>query len=324
MNSLFSRISKRLKYTWTAFRSDCNFSLYYACLRLVDEIGGRLGFNQMSDNAHRKKDQWIFQYLEKTIQPVLNELQEADDVGIYVENAPIWVCWWTGEETAPPLVKKCIASIRENAGNHPVNLITQDNYEEYLSVPAYMLDKVQAKKMGLAHLSDYIRSSLLALHGGLWLDATIFCSQTISEEYFSMPVFTCKSPRQPCRYISELQWTTFVLGGWKENVFYRYLKSAFEFYWKENDTAIDYLFFDYLIEIGRKVIPSISRYLEMILENNLHRDDLQAAMNAALPAEQFGQIITEDTCLYKLSWREKYSEKTTDGKDSIYSYFIDN
>ena len=56
--------------------------------------------------------------------------------------------------------------------------------------------------------------------------------------------------------------------------------------------------------------------------NNIHRDELQAAMNAAEKARKFHEIINSNTVLYKLSWRETYSLKTADGEESIYSYFL--
>ena len=65
-----------------------------------------------------------------------------------------------------------------------------------------------------------------------------------------------------------------------------------------------------------------SREIHAVAENTPHRDDLQAAMNAALPAEQFENVINKDTTLYKLSWRETYSELTADGKPSIYNRFL--
>ncbi len=324
MNKLALHIKRRISYTWTAFRSDCYFSSYYACLRITDEIGRRLGAKKLSDKAHVKKDRWIIDFLDKTLKPVIDEMRDVNETGIYVENAPIWVCWWTGEETAPLIVQRCISSIRENAGNHPVHLITQNNYCDYLKIPDYMIEKVHKKKIVLANFSDYIRSSLIAEYGGLWLDATIFCLKPIPEEYFQMPVFTCKSPKTHSRYVSEFQWTAFVLGGWKGNVLYRYLKTAFELYWKKNDTAIDYLLIDYLIKLAKDRIPSVEEYLDIVPINNLHRDDLQAAMNAALPASAFFEVIKPDTCLYKLSWREQYAEYTSDGKTTVYSDFINN
>ena len=81
-------------------------------------------------------------------------------------------------------------------------------------------------------------------------------------------------------------------------------------------------FFDHLIFIGRQHIPSIKIYMDAVPENTPHRDDLQAAMNAMLPAEEFWNVIRNDTPIYKLSWRETYSEVTSDGKQSVYGWFL--
>lgn len=322
MASVFYRINRRLLYTGKQFLRDSSFSVWYACLRICDELGGRIGFRRLSEWAHKERDHWILTYLENNLAEVLDVFRNDTNKGVFLPDSPIWVCWWTGEDTAPLLVKKCISSIRKKAGNHQVNLITERNYHKYLSIPDDILKKVQMKKMGFAHLSDYIRSSLLALYGGLWLDATIFCSQLIPEEYFQLPVFTCKSQKQSCRYISEYQWTTFILGGWQGNILYRYLKAAFELYWQKNEYAIDYLFFDYLIKLAIDQVPSVADCINTVPLNNLHRDDLQAAMNAAVSASEYANVIHQDTILYKLSWREEYVEISADGQETVYSYFI--
>ena len=101
------------------------------------------------------------------------------------------------------------------------------------------------------------------------------------------------------------------------------MKNAFEIYWREENTAIDYLFFDDLIYIAKENIPSIRKSLETVPINNIHRDDLQAAMNDALPAKEFWNVIRDDTSLYKLSWRETYSKMSSDGKQSVYGYFLE-
>lgn len=324
MRSLRQRIAKRINMTTTAFRSDCHFSVYYAMLRVAAELGGRMGFRRVSAWARQKKEQWIFGYLRDLLAPVLAEYQNTADDGAYAPDTPIWVCWWTGEETAPALVSKCIQSIKKHSAGHPVHVIDQHSYGKYLYIPDYLLHKVNSGQMGLAHLSDYIRVSVLAEYGGLWLDATIFCSDTIPQTYFELPLFTCRSEPQPCGYISQMRWTTFVLGGWKGHTFYRYLKTAFETYWQHSDTAIDYLFFDYLIELARQEIPSIRQALEAVPLNNPHRDDLQAAMNAALPAGELENVLHPDTTLYKLSWRESYALKDAQGGKSIYTAFIED
>lgn len=323
MTTLYTRIKRRLLATADAFRKDWTFSPRLAVYRVIDDLSWRLGLKGISRRFHQKKDQFLLDYLMDILRPVLDSFKNDSDYGEYESDAPIWVCWWTGEDTAPELVKQCIRSIRTRAGSHPVHLITRENYRQYLLIPGYMLEKVCAGQMGLAHLSDYIRVSLLAQYGGLWLDATIFCAYQIPEECFSTPFFTCKSEPQPSRYLSQMQWTTFVLGGWKGNVFCRFLKQSFETYWRKEITAIDYLFFDYLIALGRQELPAIGALLEQVPVNNLRRDDLQAAMNRAEDPANWNRIVQPDTALYKLSWRETYSHTTPDGKDSIYHNFLE-
>lgn len=140
---------------------------------------------------------------------------------------------------------------------------------------------------------------------------------------FELPFFTCKSEPQDCGYLSQMRWVTFVFGGFRENVVYAYLKAAFEEYWSHEEAAIDYLFFDFLIDLGYRRIPHMKKVMDAVPINNIHRDDLQAAMNDALPADAFDSVIKDDTALYKLSWREKYSLTTADGGKSIYAAYLE-
>lgn len=322
MYRLLERLKKRYNMTVGAFQNDCRFSKKLAWLRMIDDLGWRAHLNYISNSMHQKKDEWILDYLSDLLKQVIEKYQNYTEIGIKSDNAPIWVCWWTGIETAPPLVQQCVKSIQKNAGSHPVNLITKDSYQNFLDIPEYIIEKVNDKKMGLAHFSDYMRVSLINQYGGLWLDATIFCTQLIPDDFFEFPFFTCKSPYQESRYISHFQWVTFVLGGWKRNVWYAFMQEAFETYWRNEDYAIDYLFFDAMIFIAKKYIPTIRDIMEKLPDNTPHRDDLQAAMNNRVSSSEFWNVVQKDTPIYKLSWRETYSETTVDGADSIYRYFL--
>lgn len=323
MANILNKLHKRLKLIKSAYIEDKSFSKDLAHYRLGLSVCSLFRFRKLASKYRNKYEMYLINYFDVKLQPLVDKYEDDTFLGEYEKNAPIWVCWWTGEDSAPALVKQCINSIMKNAGNHPVHIITDKNYTEFIEIPKYMLRKADDGKMKLAHLADYIRVSLLEKYGGLWLDATIYCSQKIKEEYFSQPFFTCKSDWQECGYISHMQWVTFVLGGWKGNIVYRFLKDVFELYWKEENAAIDYLMFDYMINFGNKHIPQINRCIEQNSNNNLNRDDLQAAFNNRLPAEYFDSIIKEDTVLYKLSWRETYSTVTADGCKSIYTYFLD-
>ncbi len=295
MASFVDRIGRRISSTAMSFRKDCRFSPKLAVYRMGDDLSWRMGLKKISGTFHSRKDRWIMAYLGNQLQGVIDACKNNTACGEYQENAPIWVCWWSGVENAPNLVKQCIRSIQQHAGNHPVHLIDQNSYREFLEVPEYMLKKVREGRMGLAHLSDYIRVTLLEAYGGFWLDATIFCADVVEESWFLKPFFTCKSELQPCRYISQMRWTTFVLGGWKGNPLCRYLKNAFEQYWKQEGAAIDYLLFDYLIELGYERLPAVKQLIDDVPVNNLRRDDLQAAMNRAAAPEEWDQVVRPDS-----------------------------
>lgn len=322
MRTLYLRIKKRVKMTRENWKNDCGFSVKLACFRLVDEIGGRMGAKRLARWAHNEKEKWIINFLQNGLKDNIEKYVDCVTKGTKVENAPIWVCWWEGENNAPQLVQQCIKSIRKNAKGHPVHIISKYNYSNYLEIPEFIMKKLKIKKIGLAHFSDYIRVSLIERYGGLWLDATIFCTKTIPDEYFELPYFTCKSNIKKGFYLSDFQWTTFCLGGWKGNLFYTFIKEAMEYYWKINDKAIDYLFFDDLIYIAKENIPFIKQLLNEVPINNIHRDDLQAAMNEVMPGKDFWNIIQSDTVLYKLSWREQYKKETLDGEESVFGYFL--
>lgn len=323
MADLLTRIRRRIDMTAADFRSDCRFSPKLAGLRMCANLCSRAGLSSIAQSAGRRKDDFIRSYLETTLAPVLAQYADDGETGTYSPDAPIWVCWWTGEETAPPLVKRCIRSIRENAGSHPVYLIDRDNYTDHLDIPKHILSKVEDRSMCIANFTDYLRFSLLAKHGGLWLDATIYCARPIPEALFHMPLYTCKGTLgDPSAYLSQYRWTSFCFGGHRANVMARYMQSAFDAYWRVCDSAIDYLLVDYLIDLGYRKLPAVRNLLDAIPENNLHRDDVQAAMNAALPASEFEEVLHPDTLLYKLSWREQYAEKTADGRDTVYARFI--
>ena len=323
MINLLRKITHKINSYKKQYREDLRFSSKLARYRLFSDVLHRLRFRKTAKKFKIKYENWLKKFIADKLKAVVEKYKSDDCLGEFSQEAPVWVCWWTGVDTAPALVKQCINSICKNCGKHTVYMITKDNYFDYIDVPDYMLQKSEAGNMKLAHLADYIRVSLLEKYGGLWLDATIFCSSELPEDYFNIPFFTCRSQTQECGYISQMRWVTFVLGGWKGNVVDRFLKEVFEQYWKTEDSAVDYLMFDYFIELGYDRISGIRKCIENVAFNNLHRDDLQAAMNEALPAGDFDKIIKNDTVLYKLSWREKYSPTTADGNKSIYGFFVD-
>ena len=91
----------------------------------------------------------------------------------------IWTCWWQGVENAPQLVKKCIENMHKFANGYEVIVIDEQNLSNYVTLPAYILEKHRIGCMTHTHLSDIIRLALLSKYGGFWIDSTILLTETL-------------------------------------------------------------------------------------------------------------------------------------------------
>lgn len=88
----------------------------------------------------------------------------------------IWFCWFQGIENAPLIVKACYRSIVKNFSNKKVIVITSTNYTQYVNIPDFILNKYKDGYINKTTFSDILRLELLIKYGGLWIDATVFCT----------------------------------------------------------------------------------------------------------------------------------------------------
>lgn len=317
---MLRKIKTYLENLWRSFKNDCHFSLNLAICGAIGNIFGRM-VPAVADKIEKYRRKFVSNYLSKLLQRVININRQEKNKGIHVDNAPIWICWWTGIESAPLLVKQCVRSIQKSAGIHPVHIITKDNFCEYLEIPNYILEKVQNGNMCLANFSDYLRISLLEKYGGLWLDATIYVPRELPDSIFEYSLYTCKSPGAK-RYLANGRWTSYCLGGWQNHSFFKIAKECFECYWIKEEVSIDYLLVDYIFDIIYNANYFTKTCFDGIPINNMERNDFAGAMVRGECAKKISDIITDATLFYKLSWREKYPLETKDGEESIYSYFL--
>ena len=319
--SLHDKIKRHSKSFVQDFYNDCRFSLELAFVRAGVSFSGYIKAKKLSSRLINRRDYIICEKLKSEIHPVIEKYSNANNKGEFICNSPIWVCWWQGAGSAPLIVKKCIESIKGNNKKRPVHIIDQDNYDKFLDIPDYILELVRDGKIRLANLADYMRVALLSKYGGLWIDATVFCSKEVPEECFSFPFFSCKG-KSAFGYISNGRWTAYFIGGWSNNLIFSFVKEAFEEYWKNNTYTIDYFLIDYLIHLAYSSIPAAKEMIDSVPLNNQHRYFLRDAMLSEKAASDFSKYIFEDTYVYKLSYKALYGTKTTDGKETIYSYLL--
>lgn len=232
------------------------------------------------------------------------------------EDSPIWIFWWQGEKTMPPVVKSCYKSVLKNAEKHPVILITENNIKEYVDIPQYIYEKIKEKKMTFTHFSDILRENLLYKHGGIWMDATIYMTAPYSKEMYKYEYYSIKGA------FEEWEWTGFFQAAGKGNVFAKAVSHLFNCYWKEHDCLVSYLLIDCFLAVARRHSSVID---EMV--NDLPQKDSSIFV---LNDQHLDETYNENTFeklkgksnIHKLSYKYPHSEESG-GKKTFWGYLVE-
>lgn len=270
-----------------------------------------------------RKHEAIINFLEKEYATLIKKyslsVQSVSHPIIAKKEAPIWVCWWQGESQMPPIVRSCYQSLLENAGEHPVRLITEESIDQYIQIPTYILQKVKKGNISFTHFSDIIRMALLYEHGGLWLDATIYVSRPLKDKIFDSPLFSV-APNIDTELVSQAKWSGFLLGGYPQEPLFGFVRDFFFEYWKKENRLIDYFLIDYAIYIIRQNSPYINVLLESI-PKHYKIFDMEQNLDKPYDKEYFTQLCHQQT-FHKLNYKIKYTTYTADHKQTIYGYLI--
>ncbi|MFS2168899.1 capsular polysaccharide synthesis protein [Priestia megaterium] len=301
-------------------------------IRLVKEFGPKIAYLKIMQKLFKKNEKLgkkytiaKQKYITDKIKNEFYDIFQTDKKknyadGYYLqENSPIWVFWWQGFESAPILVQKCIESIEKNAYQHPVILITRENINNYVDIPDYIYEKLEKGYITYTHFSDILRVSLLAKHGGIWMDATIYTTGDFTKEMINYNFYSNKI-KPFGSFISQCRWSSFFIASGKENPICIICRDVFLEYWKSHDVLIDYLLIDDVIYLAAKENEKIKAAIDKIPFNNEKIYELQRVINSPFSHEQLEEI-NKETNIFKLSNKYKY-EKYVNDIPTFYSYII--
>ena len=329
INYVLKKINNNLHSINQEWKQDKkNFSNHLAYTRLLSNLFRIIRMNKLSIRYSEKKNEIILAWLKNKYGDIFlkprTQNTKKDIQNKEYKEEPVWVFWYSGIETAPALVRRCVESIYEHANGHPVHLLNKHNLDSYIELPLIFKERLNNREIGLAHFSDVLRVYLLEKYGGLWLDATIFCNKNLPENYFTNEFFSCKSLEKTPGCVSQNRWTTFCIGGKPGNILFRVLKDFFYAYWNQEKAAIDYLFFDDAIYLTYTMLIDAKREIDNVPINNVKRDLLIKRFADKWEASCLEDLLGEGDVLFKLGYREAIylQEKNPDGEDTIYSAFI--
>lgn len=255
----------------------------------------------------------VKQKLKRKYMNQLEEFEKKYDINLSHESSDyVWICWFQGIDSAPEIVKICYHSLKENLPKKKIILITSENMEEYVQFPEFILQKWKNGQITHTHMTDLLRLELLIKYGGMWVDATVYCSQKedkIPEYYFNSDLFfyQCLKPGRDghCTYMSS--WLISAKSNNKILMATRFL--CYE-YWKKSNIMLDYfllhdfmsIVLDYYFEQWKQVIPVDNATPHMLLLRLFDRYD-----------DDIWRAIQEQTPFHKLTYKFKQIETEKQG-----------
>ena len=177
----------------------------------------------------------------------------------------IWQFWGQGWdfEKLPEVVKISYKSVQKYNKDYKIIHLDMNNINDYLEIPKYILEKVESKKISFAHFTDIIRLALLNNYGGVWIDATILLTDYLPQEYFEMEYFMFQRD-DSLSLENKKDWEKYddfyfswddemkvrvlnsIIFAKKNNEIIKILLDMLLIFWKYNDLAPNYFFFQVL------------------------------------------------------------------------------
>lgn len=264
-----------------------------------------------------RKHKLVRRFLEKKF-PKLDETESSLD-NTMPNNLPIWVFWYQGYDSMPELVRICFQSVLDNNNGKNVILVTKDNVNDYIVFPEHVTEKFEKGLITLTHYSDLLRLGLLAKHGGLWADATILVTKPIDFEKWPSAIFTIRQRENIGRFVTQMRWTGFLIGGQKANPVFVSSYNLLCEYHKDSKPLIDYLLIDYVLDFVYSHDENVSKQIDALPLTNSELYTLSGSLNDRFDRATFDAILSE-TQFFKLNRRVQTKEKTAEGDSTVFAY----
>jgi len=234
----------------------------------------------------------------------------------------IWQFWWQGEDSAPPIVKSCLQSVKRFAGDFKVIVVTQNNLSAYIAIPKHIQKKHDAGIISHTHFSDYVRVCLLEKYGGIWIDATVYLTGPIPQDILDAKFFFYRSTgwtinnRLPtselfpaaCQIYSILggglsAGSNWFLAAKVNSAFPHLLRMLLERYWRESNGIGDYYLFHHLMTLSIVHNHICNReFVAMPNYDNIKPHLLQFSLDRPFEA-LISQRIKSLTTIHKLTYK---------------------
>jgi hypothetical protein len=237
------------------------------------------------------------------------------------ENSTIWICWWDGIENMPNIVRACYNSVQKYKGKYKVVLITKDNFSKYADIPDIILKKFEANLITITHFSDILCVTLLAEHGGIWMDATILVTKEIEKAIPDVSFFTLPDSLYKVSFPKGRWCGFFMCSSIKNHPLFMFMKTFFRLYWECHNCLLDYFLIDLSILITYQNMPLVKMEIDGLQKYQFDLFKLQFNFAEPFNDDRYKQL-TANTSFHKLSWKGTYPELTKSEQITNFGFIL--
>lgn len=244
-----------------------------------------------------RASRYLWRHYKDLIVKPLDETQQ--------ENEPtqiIWMCWLQGLDNAPEIVKKCVASVKQNMPNYEVRVLTAENLFEYVTLPEHIVKKYKNGTISFTHFSDILRTALLVQHGGIWLDATVLLTDELPTQMTETPLFLLQKSK-----LSQIPHfgSNWFLVSYKGNAVMKRMFDLLCAYWANENKVCDYFIYHlFLYLLLTRNEQGVAAQKEIQYIPNVDAHTLQFSLFDEYDEHIWQQIISRSP-IHKLTWKFK-------------------
>ena len=231
----------------------------------------------------------------------------------------VWIFWYSGFETAPLIVKKCVKSIEKNKD---INLILLDknNFENYFDFAPHLKKLFESGDLTIQDLADILRTQLLAKHGGIWCDATVFITHndflpSLRNSYFYSGSYT------PNWLFTKGKWTSFFIAAGKGNPLVSALSEALTYYFQFYDHHFCYFQFDYTWLYLYSHFAWAKQLIDSVNQDNKNIFYLSYNWDKPYNEAEYNKAMMENE-IQKLNWKSNKVPKLNSTEETTGIHFL--
>lgn len=247
----------------------------------------------------------------------IREFKASAQPGERRQSNKVWVCWLQGMEQAPPLVKKCYASLQTHLKDREIILLTEENYRQYVRLPDFIEEKVRKGIIGPAHYTDLLRLELLLKHGGTWIDATVFCTGGEIPGYMLDSELFMFQNLKPGLDGHPTMVSNWFITACTDHPLLRLTQALLYEYWRNNNELVDYFIFHDFFQLAVETYPEEWNKVIPFSNSVPHILLLRLFACCDLPTLR---AVAEMTPFHKLTY--KFSESEAQLEGTYYKYLI--